>query len=276
LERLIGIGEWIKRRFFPVRFDAVEHEAESYYAGVYHHYIERHQRELGGGRLRILDAGCGTGRFLIPLAKAGHQMTAVDYYRDSLRLARNRANAEGLEIDFQDGDLHAVLREREPDAFDIALSIEVLHNSRDIEAALRDLHRVVRPGGLVIITHRTRFFFLAQSLVNGNLDDALYVARESEGRLLKKSYRIHRNWQSLEQIAELYPRLGFQIRGRYPIGPLSGFATDPMTPICDPGQLSEKQREILREIELSAAPEMLATARYLLVVAEKMGPAAPH
>ena len=134
---------------------------------------------------------------------------------------------------------------------------------------MRELSRVLRPGGFLFATHRPRFYYLSQALGKGALDDALLIAKQNEGRLLKKIHRIHYNWQSKAEIEELYPQLGLSIRRIYGIGPYSGCEGDPKATTCDPQQLSNEQREKLKQVEVNADPETMMASRYVLVIAQK-------
>ena len=91
---------------------------------------------MGDKPLEILDAGCGTGRLLISLAKRGHKLTGIDFHRDSLRLARRNATEAGTQVKLIDGDL---LRELEvfPDGhFGAVFAIESLYASRQLPEIL--------------------------------------------------------------------------------------------------------------------------------------------
>lgn len=50
--------------------------------------------------LRILDIGCGTGRHAIGLTKRGYAVTGIDLSEAQLRRAREKAAAEGLQVEF--------------------------------------------------------------------------------------------------------------------------------------------------------------------------------
>ena len=63
------------------------------------------ERELGNDRSkRILDIACGTGRHAIELAKRGYQVTGFDLSEGQLRLAREKAAAAGVSVEFQRRD----------------------------------------------------------------------------------------------------------------------------------------------------------------------------
>ena len=59
------------------------------------------ERELGSDRSKaILDIGCGTGRHAIELARRGYRVTGFDLSEGQLRLAREKAAAAGVVVDF--------------------------------------------------------------------------------------------------------------------------------------------------------------------------------
>ena len=100
---------------------------------------------------RVLDACCGTG----DLALAAHRAEAgsvvgVDFSEGMLERARGKApelewvHADVLELPFEDG------------SFDAAVVGFGVRNVEDLEGALRELHRVLRPGGRVGILEITR------------------------------------------------------------------------------------------------------------------------
>lgn len=104
--------------------------------------------------MRVLDAGCGPGRVTLPAAvrvgPAG-AVVAVDVQPAMLarlreRLATQRlTNVEVVEAGLGEGKLPE-------SAFDVALLITVLGEIPDKAAALREIHRALRPGGVLSIT----------------------------------------------------------------------------------------------------------------------------
>jgi ubiquinone/menaquinone biosynthesis C-methylase UbiE len=98
---------------------------------------------------RILDAGTGPGRLPQAIATALPHVTVdgVDLAPDMIEYARREATAAGLadRITFTVGD---VAHLPYPDmTFDLIVSSLSQHHWVDVEDALRDLHRVLRPGG---------------------------------------------------------------------------------------------------------------------------------
>jgi len=102
--------------------------------------------------MRVLDAGCGSGRNLIYLLKAGYDVTAVD--ADAAAVTSVRRLAAEIAPSFpQDRIRHESLESLSfPDSsFDVVICSAVLHFARDdaqFEAMVRGMWRVLKPGGI--------------------------------------------------------------------------------------------------------------------------------
>ena len=97
--------------------------------------------------MRVLDVAAGTGNASIPAAKAGADVTASDLTPELLEAGRRRAEAEGLELEWVEGDAENLPFEDE--SFDLVMSaIGVMFAPHHQEAA-DELVRVCRRGGTV-------------------------------------------------------------------------------------------------------------------------------
>jgi 2-polyprenyl-6-hydroxyphenyl methylase/3-demethylubiquinone-9 3-methyltransferase len=94
--------------------------------------------------LEVLDLGCGGGILAEDLARAGARVTGVDPSRETLRLARAHARAEGLRIRYRHGFAE---RLTERAAYDLVFAVDVLEHVDDLEATLDAALRALRPGG---------------------------------------------------------------------------------------------------------------------------------
>jgi SAM-dependent methyltransferase len=94
---------------------------------------------------RILDAGCGSGRNMVDLARRG-RVWGVELAPSSLEAAVARQVGE-----VRPGSLEDVLP-FEDGSFDLALALDVLEHVGDDAFAMRELARVVRPGGRLVLT----------------------------------------------------------------------------------------------------------------------------
>lgn len=103
--------------------------------------------------MRVLDAGCGTGRNLTYLLRCGFDVCASDRDRSALAEVRSRAGRLAPQIDernFRVEPIEALTFD--PASFDVVICNAVLHFARDkghFEALLDALGRVLKPGGML-------------------------------------------------------------------------------------------------------------------------------
>lgn len=102
-----------------------------------------------GNGMQVLDVGCGTGTLAVMLAqaRAGVDVTGVDGDADILRIAREKVHASGARVHLVEGLATAL--PFGDSSFDRVTTSLVLHHlaPRDKTLALREIHRVLRPGG---------------------------------------------------------------------------------------------------------------------------------
>lgn len=99
---------------------------------------------------RILDLGCGTGMLLMSLEKRAKFAVGVDMSAEMLGAAKKRATKTGLVL--ADAD-HLPFAD---ESFDVVVSVTLLQNMPDPERTVRELVRVLQPGGKAIITSLKR------------------------------------------------------------------------------------------------------------------------
>ena len=124
----------------PDYYDMCTDANEQLFAQLYVKRIIRHAEAEGIRAPRtLLEAGCQTGRLVVPFAKQGFQVTGIDTSRFALRRARTHAKAAGVEATFVQGDLTKILAQRPQQQFDIVLCAEVIYLSREHREMLRAL-----------------------------------------------------------------------------------------------------------------------------------------
>jgi SAM-dependent methyltransferase len=125
--------------------------------------------------LRVLEIGCGLGTDGAQFALAGANYTGVDLTEASIELARRKFELSGLRGEFRVADAEKL--DFADDSFDLVYSHGVLHHTPDTARAVREIYRVLKPGGraIVMLYHRGSY----------NYRIGIRVLRRAGARLLK-------------------------------------------------------------------------------------------
>jgi len=123
--------------------------------------------------LDVLDIGCGDGRLAIQMARAGARVVGLDPDAAMLRAAGDQAKAAGVRLDLIDGRVEALpLADQR---FDVVTAVTVLCFVRDETLAWREMARVLRPGGRLVIGELGRWsLWAARRRIRGWLGSRLW------------------------------------------------------------------------------------------------------
>lgn len=146
-----------------------------------HAALERAKAEISsrGKALRALDFGCGSGNLSRHLLDLGFEVVAADVSRGFLDLVRAKFAARPLETFQLGGQGLGALAD---DSFDLVATYSVLHHIPDYGAAVAEMARVTRSGGILFIDHEPSEAFWAgagRSALPGRRD-ALRLAQISQ------------------------------------------------------------------------------------------------
>ena len=100
-----------------------------------------------------LDAGCGWGRFAVPLLKTAHRLEGLlcaDVWAGMVGTAQDTLTSAGLEASYLAADVCSLpLADR---SFDLVMANHMLYELDDVSCALAELARVLKPGGQLLAT----------------------------------------------------------------------------------------------------------------------------
>lgn len=118
----------------------------------WHRFMFKKAGDISG--FRVCDIGCGTGELSFMAAErvgADGEVIGVDLTPGMLEMAKRKMAGMELpkEVDFRVGD--ALAMDFEDDVFDLVTSGYMLRNVTDIQQAVNEMHRVLKPGAMVIV-----------------------------------------------------------------------------------------------------------------------------
>lgn len=166
--------------FPPSRIEKAEKDAVS--------LVSLSARDSGN----VLDLCCGPGRFAIPLARMGFEVTGVDSTEFLLDIAGNRASLEDLSIEWVRADMRDYLRES---SFDLVISMFTsfgyFSHRGDNMTVLRNARESLRPGGSMIMETMGKE-------VLASVFSPVTCEETEDGRMLIQRHSISDDWTMIE------------------------------------------------------------------------------
>lgn len=183
--------------------------------------------------MEVLEVGCGTGRTACRIARLGCKVKAVDSHPLMLAKARKRMEAEGVQVDWVQGDITSL--PFADNRFD-RIVVESVTIFTDAPRAIAEYFRVLKPGGLL-------------------LDRELLAARVPPTAVtdeLQQSYKVNQ-LLSVEQWLKLLESTGFAEGRVWDRRPMSAQLWEDVVMYPDPHQTADR--------DLFQYPTMWDTAR---------------
>src|SRR5215208_4221309 len=104
---------------------------------------------------KVLEIAPGPGYFCIELAKLGkYQITGLDISKSFVEIARENAAEAGVKVDFREGNASAM--PFKDNTFDFTFCQAAFKNFSEPVKAIAEMHRVLRPGGVSVISDLRR------------------------------------------------------------------------------------------------------------------------
>ncbi len=188
--------EFASREFF----DEVERHR-------YHEYAPWMPKVMGFDQFkekRLLEVGCGMGTDLLQFARGGANVTGIDLTPRSIEISKRHLSLYGERGDFANADC-----ERLPfadESFDVVYSNGVLHHTPDTAGAVREVHRVLRPGGLarVMLYHRGSWAYWSQVVLRYGILRAEFMRGNSPADIMSR--RVEFNEGGGRPLVKVYSR----------------------------------------------------------------------
>lgn len=212
-------------------------------------YLEKIFRVCSSSKPKtILDLGCGTGNYLIPLLKTGYQVTGLDSSPKMLRFCRDKIDRHGLKAALYKGKLQSFRLNKKFDAVICMFSvIDYVTKIAEVKRTLKNVFNHLKSGGLFIFDFwqesAVRDFYTASKkrtfTHNGRsierqsktrlfpsqkICKVYYTCRVKQGKkLLKKYEEAHTlRYFSVEEMKSYLWETGFQVKDVHPFFHLKG------------------------------------------------------
>jgi len=130
----------------------------------------------------VLDVGCGPGIWTRELARRGYRVSAIDLTSTAVALAKSSVELFGLAADIREGDAENLPFADQ--SFDGVVSHGVIHHTPDTARCVREMARVLRPGGMAVVSVYYRNLVLRSKFLSRLVPVALrgWVGLPGRGR----------------------------------------------------------------------------------------------
>jgi SAM-dependent methyltransferase len=234
MSRAIDSVEWKKRAHELFAFSSNEYAFERERDPSFLRQLTIVLKMLANERGRVLDIGCAAGSEVTALRERGFEVVGIDFSTDMLQHARRRFRVDP-KVHFSRAD--AEFLPFRSASFDHVTCLGVFEYLPDYRRAVAEIHRVLRPGGLAILSIPSRI-------------SPYYVTHDVAHASLGPIWRSLKRWAGIQPVPE------------------SGQVPRHRRRLCVPWTL----RSMLRERGL--IPEQSAFSRFLLFPLDRVWPGA--
>jgi S-adenosylmethionine-dependent methyltransferase len=262
------------RQFYDISADKENRRLEIHQLerDVTWRYLDKYLPRQGN----ILEIGCATGAYTIPLAKRGYSVTAVDFSAAELALCKNKVRDERLGntvncILADARDLSDIIA----NDFDASLVMGPLYHlilEEDRLAALGQAYRHLKKGGLVFSTFVSRYGIWGDVIKNlphyielqKDVQSILHKGRDAEPANKPGNFRAY--FATPEEVPPLHEKAGFKTLV------LAGIETAGMRDDIY-GSVTGKRREQWLDLlfSISTQPSVIGASNHILYIGVKEG-----
>jgi SAM-dependent methyltransferase len=258
----IGIDE-------STKYNMLGTESEIYYLDKYWQILGKYLGVLSAGDL-ILDLGCSQGRFAHRLAVEHPKVKikGIDLSQRAIDYATDNSPKNSENLEFQVQTIRECLSAQADNSVSVIIMTEVTVFYPDWIKDIPDIQRCLIPGGLFIITFRSRYYNLLHCIGNDNWEALPDILEKDEGFLFGNPTKFQ--WKDKFQISEILEgTMGFHLDEIYGIGGCSGIDGDPFSRITMPENLNNDQKDLLGQAEEKIGRMIPDASRYMLAISSK-------
>lgn len=254
------------------RYDMAQSADEPYYLEQYLRVMRPHLASLPAAP-RIVDLGCGQGRFLISLNELfpQSQLYGCDLSPNALATATElNSQVSANAITLEEADIRSYVTKWEDDSMDLCLMTEVTIFMKDWIEVTEQIVRRLKPGGILAMSFRPQYFngLLAARQREFTFLDTILQDRAGK---LDAASQLEYTWQTSRELTKFFTDdVGLKILDLCGIGVSSGIPGDPHSSIARPSELDLGSQAMLMEFELEIGRHIPDAGRYMLVIAQKL------
>jgi len=224
---------------------------------------------LPAGDGRILEAGCGTGRWVYRLVPLGYQVVLTDFSPEMIRIASEQINERGVSDGVEACHVSDIcnMRTLANDSFDMVLALGTPVGLCDNpEKAVAEMHRVVKPEGFVFCDMANQYrsaLDLAKENDWAAVADVLDSGeKQTNGGFVSRSV-------TPKAIRKLFTAYGLQVLHVAAVCPFLSFPPNPdQVAALEDGAAYATARDIFHRF--AETPEMISISTRLLIAGRKI------
>jgi 2-polyprenyl-3-methyl-5-hydroxy-6-metoxy-1,4-benzoquinol methylase len=252
------------------KYDMLNSPSEDYFCDRYMYIIDKALKpgNLRYDNLKVLDVGCGPGRLTLEFLKRGSRVDALDAMPELLEEAKlnvKKANLNSSGVRWISGEIPRALFKLPSLSYDLIICTEVLYAVPDPQESIKRMIDLLSPGGILVISLRTRLYYLLYFLLINDFERFRSVFENDNFKDIGKSL----SWVDPEEMTKTLKDMKLKDINKYGVGVLTGIEGDPAAEFCKPHTLGSKERSFMAKVEDEISDRYPDAGRYIVFTGVK-------